>query len=516
MTRNILYNFFKIFFIYISFFLPKRLKINKIEGFNFRRVDFTNYKKIKVLIFKNNFIDYNNETSINNFDFLNYTLKIGGKNGIEIAKKNIFLWQKKNKFKNNNLWASEVVASRILNLIYNYEFINSLSSRKDEKKLLNIIALNIIRFNFEIFFKKDHELSIQELKVKLLISLISSRKLFNYESKFINIIEDQLDSFALHRSYNLLDHSKFINDITEIIDILLRFNLDIPEIFLVTKIKMATTLSQYFHKDGSVALFNGSHNLHLNAMKTVLKQDSFLKKIIYPNDKNGIFFYEDKIKKIFFDVVQPTKSNLSKKLSAGTLSIEFSSNKEKIITNCGTLEKLGGNAAYLRYSAAHSTIVLKNTNISEIRENQPHLKFPQLVDFKQNKSNDWITCEGSHNGYIKNYKKIIKRKISFRTTEESIFGEDHIISSVSKNQEVVFHIRFHIMPNINILETNKKRSVILKTEKNSIWTFKASIDLVLEESLFVDNNDTSKTNQIVIKGITKNNREILKWSLVKT
>ena len=55
-----------------------------------------------------------------------------------------------------------------------------------------------------------------------------------------------------------------------------------------------------------------------------------------------IFFFEDNNKKIFFDVVQPTKSFLSRRLSASTLSIEFSSSKEKIITNCGALDRLGG------------------------------------------------------------------------------------------------------------------------------------------------------------------------------
>ena len=56
----------------------------------------------------------------------------------------------------------------------------------------------------------------------------------------------------------------------------------------------------------------------------------------------------------------------------------------------------------------------------------------------------------------------------------------------------------------------------LKTKNNIIWTFKASNELVLEDSIFVDKGDTNKTNQIVIKGITKNSREIIKWSLIKT
>ena len=40
-------------------------------------------------------------------------------------------------------------------------------------------------------------------------------------------------------------------------------------------------------------------------------------------------------------------------------------------------------------------------------------------------------------------------------------------------------------------------------------------DLVLEESVFMDKNDVKETKQIVIKGITKKNREKVQWSLSK-
>ena len=135
------------------------------------------------------------------------------------------------------------------------------------------------------------------------------------------------------------------------------------------------------------------------------------------------------------------------------------------------ISKLEKNSTYLKYSAAHSTIVINNTNISEIREDHPHLKFPQIVNFKKTKSNGWISCQGSHNGYIKNYKKIIKRKIFFRENDESLYGEDWIISTISKNNEVIFHVRFHIMPDINVTETNNKRSVIIKTNNKTVNNF---------------------------------------------
>ena len=221
----------------------------------------------------------------------------------------------------------------------------------------------------------------------------------------------------MHKSYNIFEQAKCINNLDEIISILLNFNNDVPEIFYLTKLKMETVLAQYFHKDGSLALFNGVSNINLEKIRLSLSEKPNIRKIQFPDNLNGIFFYEDKNKKIFIDTVQPTSSIHSKQLSAGTLSLEFSSYKEKIITNCGALEKSTGNASYLRYSAAHSTIVLENTNISEIRDNQPHIKYPQMVSFKKQIENSKHTIEASHNGYIKKYKKIIKRKIIFQESE---------------------------------------------------------------------------------------------------
>ncbi len=54
-----------------------------------------------------------------------------------------------------------------------------------------------------------------------------------------------------------------------------------------------------------------------------------------------------------------------------------------------------------------------------------------------------------------------------------------------------------------------------KTKNNAIWLFKANRDLILEESVFMDKNDVKETKQIVIKGITKQNREKIQWSLTK-
>ena len=66
----------------------------------------------------------------------------------------------------------------------------------------------------------------------------------------------------------------------------------------------------------------------------------------------------------------------------------------------------------------------------------------------------------------------------------------------------------------NLLE-HKTTVTSIKTNKNIIWLFKSNKDLVLEESVHIDRNDVKETKQIVIKGITKKNREQVEWSLIK-
>ena len=515
MIKKVFLTYLKKIVLIYFFIFPGKFKFKFLNNLNFKIIDFNSYEKTKNLIFSNNFYKVEKNPIIYNYDFINFCNRLGGKKGIELAKSGVFKSYEINKFKSNIFWETEQIANRIFNIINNFDFINSISTQNDEKKLKKILKININVFNRFLFSKNLSEYSLLELKVYILIKFILGIEITNIKKKFETIINYQVDSFAMHKSYNIFEQAKCINNIDEIISILLNFNSNVPEIFYLTKLKMETVLAQYFHKDGSLALFNGVSNINLEKIRLSLSEKPNIRKIQFPDNLNGIFFYEDKNKKIFIDTVQPTNSLLSKQLSAGTLSLEFSCSKEKIITNCGALEKSTGNASYLRYSAAHSTIVLENTNISEIRDNQPHIKYPQIVSFKKQIENLKHTIEASHNGYIKKYKKIVKRKIIFQESENYLTGEDSIISSTSKNKEVVFHIRFHILPNILITQTNNKRSIILKTEKGNIWLFRANKDIELEESVYLEKNNVKETKQIVLKGITRHNREKINWSLSK-
>ena len=206
---------------------------------------------------------------------------------------------------------------------------------------------------------------------------------------------------------------------------------------------------------------------------------------------------------------------ISSNLSAGTLSIELSGFGEKIFTNCGASESFGKNPEYLRYSAAHSTIILQNTNVSEIKEGNPHIKFPQSVVFRKETSDEEEIFEGSHNGYMKKFNKIIKRKLTIYKNKNKINGEDTFISYKKITDRLIFHIRFHLAEEMIFNFKNSKKNIILKTKNENIWLFKSDTELIVEDSILVDNNLTKPIKQIVIKGILNENKTIRKWSLEK-
>ncbi len=498
-------------------FLNKTFKINKdifLQDLNFRRLDFTNYKQIKSFIFKKDFYKINNRY-VQSFDFLNYSKKVGGEIGINLSKNTIFKWYNINKNKFNQPWNLDLTSKRLINIIYNYEFINSSSSAEETKKLNKIVITHMKRVIFEYNFKKINELNLDHYIAYTLSSFSMSKKIKSNFYSIDQVLINQIDILGMHKSYNILEHAKFMNNLNEIKNILLYYKMPISENIEKSLLKMRSILNAYFHKDGSLPLFNGANNNYTSMIYDSLSKEEYLKTRVFSNIQNGIALYVDKNKKIFFDVVQPNKDKISTHLSAGTLSFELSSSDEKIITNCGASESFGKNPEYLRYSAAHSTIVLQNTNISEIKENNPHIKFPQSVKFSLVENDKNNIFEGLHNGYIKKFKKIIKRRLVISKKENMVIGEDSFIPVKNSKERVIFHIRFHLMDGISFNFTNNKKSIILKTKLNNIWIFRSDSELIVEDSILVDRNITIPTKQIVIKGVTNNNKHIRKWSLEK-
>ena len=198
----------KIIFIFIILRFKSRKNLSFLD-LNFKKVDFTNYYLIKTFIFKKNFYNTKNK-NIHSFDFLNFSNRLGGKIGINLSRDSIFGWFKLNKNKTNFPWSEDLTSKRLINLLYNYEYINSSSKINDKNKLDLIIWYHIERVLFDFNFKKISEISSFDLKAFLLSSSIIKKNNIKTIDYIKFIIEYQIDKLGMHKSYNLLEHAKFI------------------------------------------------------------------------------------------------------------------------------------------------------------------------------------------------------------------------------------------------------------------------------------------------------------------
>ena len=515
LINNLLFNNWILFTFY-------NYKLKEIDySFNFFNINFENKDELKKIIFSKEYLEKKiyDEKSINyhNFDWLNTAKNIGGSEIVTLCKKHIINWyyQKYSIF--SFVWDSTLIAKRLINLIYNFDFYAVSATEKEKIIIKSIIVKHYLTLKLQLLTNKYYLYSIEISKAILLFNLINKLETKKIIDSLNQQIHKQINENGMHKSINPCVHAEYINHLYEIKNMFLYFDINDQKKIELQIVNMISVLKNLYHKDNTIALFNGSNNSNLNEIKKINKLQKDLKTKNLSNIKNGLAIYENSRFKIFLDVTKPTNKLLSQNLHSGTLSFEISCDKEKIITNCGSIEKrIGKKPEFLRYSAAHSTIIINNTNISELIEKKSYKRAPKKIIFKNEENVSFLLWEATHDGYEKNYKKIIKRKLLISKKNPKVLGEDSIISTKFNSNKILYNIRFHLSPICACLLTNNKKSVLIKTKLNHSWVFKSDSKLTIEESIYInDGKRISKTRQIVISGYASKSKQTEKWSLTK-
>ncbi len=513
-----------IFLYKVIFKLIVKLKKNESIQFdpkelNFGLINFNNQSKIKTVYWKIN--DFSSKLKddksllYHSFEWLNYAKKMGGASNIKNANFALNKWIFTNNSVYTSLWSLNLISSRFVNVIYNLNFISLLFDEKLKKKIFKFLYLHFLLMNHGI--KKNlSNANISDLKALFLGSCIYNRGT-NKSIKLIDIlITEQVDSLGFHKSYNALEQAIFINHLHEIKNISLFFKIPGSKKLIFQINNMISVMQNLFHQDKSLILFNGSRNSNLIEVNKVLNlTKDIVPKKINSNEK-GIVFYRDEQKSIFMDIVKPVNKKINNTIHASTLAFELSCLGEKIITNCGSINReIMNENDYLRYSAAHSTIIVNNTNISELNK-KSYRRVPDKITFSKQDEENFISWTSSHNGYIKNYKKIVTRKIKIMKNKNEIIGEDSILSTKSNSEKILYHIRFHLMPNCNCILTNNKKTAIIRIKDQS-WLLKTSSLISMEDSIYVNNeNKIQQTKQLVLTGYISDRKKIENWIITKS
>jgi len=196
---------------------------------------------------------------------------------------------------------------------------------------------------------------------------------------------------------------------------------------------------------------------------------------------------------------------------AGTLSFELSVGRDRVIVNCGAAPGAGPewrDAA--RATAAHSTLVIADTNSSELRPDGLGRK-PEKVIVEHQEANGAHWLEASHDGWLKPFGALHRRRLYMAESGEDIRGED----SVEAETPQPFVLRFHLHPSVNASFQQDAGAVLLRLPHGGGWRLRAEgARISLEESIYLGGAEPHRTEQIVLTA-PSDGPQIVKWAITK-
>ena len=212
---------------------------------------------------------------------------------------------------------------------------------------------------------------------------------------------------------------------------------------------------------------------------------------------------------LVIDAAPPPDRRVSKGGCASTLAFELSDAGHRLIVNCGGANAGGafissGLANGLRTSAAHSTLILADSNSTAIHADGTLGRGVSEIALERQENEGSSRIEASHDGYVRRFGLTHKRTLLLSGDGRELRGEDALLPAKARQKPMTsaFAIRFHLAPGIEATPTADGMGALLRIERGALWQFRCrGGTLTIEESLWVDGEARPhNTLQLVVSG----------------
>ncbi|HEY0834155.1 MAG TPA: heparinase II/III family protein [Azospirillum sp.] len=292
---------------------------------------------------------------------------------------------------------------------------------------------------------------------------------------------------------------------------------DTPEALQHAIDRMTPALRFFRHGDGGLALFNGGHEEEPGFVDTVLAQADARGRPLKSAPHTGFERLIAGRTLVLMDTGTPPPPGLDARAHAGTLSLEVSVGKERLIVNCGSHASSSGPwRTALAASAAHSTAVLAETNSAEVLEEGGLGRRPSHVGCERQEVEGAVLVVATHNGYARGFGYLHRRRVYLAENGEDLRGEDTLEPVLGANPSAQpFVLRFHLHPQVQASLIHNGQQVLLRLPSGAGWRLHAAGGLLdLSESIYVGNGDEPRrTMQVVVTGHADINGATVKWAL---
>ena len=491
---------------------------------------FLNHKDLLIKIsnedvrnFRISLFENKEKKSIHNFLWLNL---IDRKNENEIVQKIIGEWIKKYSKYTKGIWDEDLTSLRVISWISNADLILNTNDKDFNKSFYkNIIRqTNFVKKNINNL--NDENKKISAISLLVLSGLVFKEYYVYYKiglKELKKFIEDYFDENGFPKNRNFENLLTFVQYFILIKEWIKNAQEIVPEYLENIVEKNLVCLNSVNNPLKKLPLFNGSTD------KSLSNFFLYLDKLNYSSKKNlksvgQVQIVKNKKTALYFDSGEPPNYQLSKDYQSGPLSFEYSSDKDKIITNCGYGRRISKKFQILsKFTSGQSTLCIDDTSVVKFKKSNLINKAYgstisnsfKIFDVERKEDKINIVISATHNAYLEKFGYLHKRKINFFKKSNSIEGSDYLIKK-NEGINVGFSIRFHLYPGINTVRTLSGKSILLQTNGNKSWVFSSDeLAIDLEKSLFFGRNKALKNKCIVIYGKTMHQDVNVNWKLKK-
>jgi len=285
-----------------------------------------------------------------------------------------------------------------------------------------------------------------------------------------------------------------IQDLVEIRNLLHGAGVEAPPTLPAVLDRAAPALRLLRHADGGLALFNGTREEHPAMLDLVLTQAQSRGRAPSALPETGFHRLAASRTLVICDCGAPPAARreaapgglprgADRFAHAGTLSFEMAVGRERLIVNCGAApaaEAVWRDA--LRATAAHSTLVLADTNSSELRPEGLGRRV-EAVEADRQESNGAQWLEAAHDGWLKAFGLRHRRRLYLSESGDDLRGED-LLEAEREVQVPGFAVRFHLHPAVVASLQQDESGALLRLPSGAGWRLRGKgARVAIEESI---------------------------------
>lgn len=332
-------------------------------------------------------------------------------------------------------------------------------------------------------------------------------------------IDRQVLADGGHVERSPAQHLAVLGDLVDVRAVLAAAKCEIPTGLQNAIDRLAPMLRVYRHGDGGLAVFNESGEGDAGLIDQLLDAAGADGRAPARAPHLGMQRLATGAVVVIVDAGAPPPLGGDALAHAGTLAFEMSDGPDRLIVNCGADPQHGSLQddwrwrASARATAAHSTLVVDDTNSSQVLRRGGLGARPSAVTCRREEQNGTVIVDMSHDGYAAHFHLIHRRRLYLAAAGDDLRGEDVLTGTGGAR----FAIRFHLHPAVKASRLKSGAAVTLTLPSGRRWRFHAAGGaLAVEESVYFGAGEVQETRQIVVSGRLDGEGALVKWAIRKS